>query len=145
VEHIGLKTTRLRSLSGEQLVLSNNDLLQSRIKNYKRMNNRRILFSLGVVYETSYDTLVKIPGLIKEIIDTEPKARFTRAHFSSYGDFALNYDIVYFVLTPLFDDYMDIQQNVNLEIFKRFSEEGIEFAYPTRKVFLESTDSASGD
>ena len=145
VEHIGLKTTRLRSLSGEQLVLSNNDLLQSRIKNYKRMNNRRILFSLGVVYETSYEDLVKIPGLIKEIIDTEPKARFTRAHFSSYGDFALNYDIVYFVLTPLFDDYMDIQQNVNLEIFKRFSEEGIEFAYPTRKVFLESTDSASGD
>ena len=145
VEHIGLKTTRLRSLSGEQLVLSNNDLLQSRIKNYKRMNTRRILFSLGVVYETSYDTLVRIPGLIKEIVDTEPKARFNRAHFSSYGDFALNYDIVYFVLTPSFDDYMDIQQNVNLEIFKRFSEEGIEFAYPTRKVFLESTDSASGD
>ena len=145
VEHIGLKTTRLRSLSGEQLVLSNNDLLQSRIKNYKRMNTRRILFSLGVVYEASYEDLVKIPGLIKEIIDTEPKAKFGRAHFSSYGDFALNYDIVYFVLTPLFDDYMDIQQNVNLEIFKRFSEEGIEFAYPTRKVFLESTDSASGD
>ena len=142
VEHIGLKTTRLRSLSGEQLVLSNNDLLQSRIKNYKRMNTRRILFSLGVVYETSYDKLVKVPGLIKEIIDGEPKARFGRAHFSSYGDFALNYDIVYFVLTPSFDDYMDIQQNVNLEIFKRFSEEGIEFAYPTRKVFLDSTDAA---
>ena len=145
VEHIGLKTTRLRSISGEQLVLSNNDLLQSRVKNYKRMNTRRILFSLGVVYETSYDNLVRIPKLIKEIIDTEPKARFVRAHFRSYGDFALNYEIVYFVLTPLFDDYMDIQQNVNLKIFKKFSEEGIEFAYPTRKVFLESTDSASGD
>lgn len=143
VEHIGLKTTRLRSLSGEQLVLSNNDLLQSRIKNYKRMDTRRILFSLGVVYETSYDALVRIPGLIKEIIDAEPKARFSRAHFSSYGDFALNYDIVYFVLTPLFDDYMETQQNVNLKIFKRFSEEGIEFAYPTRKVFLDSTDAAS--
>ena len=145
VEHIGLKTTRLRSISGEQLVLSNNDLLQSRVKNYKRMDTRRILFSLGVVYETSYDNLVRIPVLIKEIIDTEPKARFVRAHFRSYGDFALNYEIVYFVLTPLFDDYMDIQQNVNLKIFKKFSEEGIEFAYPTRKVFLESTDSASGD
>ena len=143
VEHIGLKTTRLRSLSGEQLVLSNNDLLQSRIKNYKRMNTRRILFSLGVVYETSYDDLARIPGLIKEIIDAEPKARFGRAHFSSYGDFALNYDIVYFVLTPSFDDYMDIQQNVNLRIFERFSEEGIEFAYPTRKVFLDSTQAAS--
>lgn len=145
VENIGLKTTRLRSLSGEQLVLSNNDLLQGRIKNYKRMNTRRILFSLGVVYETPYDSLVKIPGLIREIIDAEPKAKFGRAHFSSYGDFALNYDIVYFVLTPLFDDYMDIQQNVNLKIFKRFSEEGIEFAYPTRKVFLDSTNAASSD
>ena len=145
VEHIGLKTTRLRSLSGEQLVLSNNDLLQSRIKNYKRMNNRRILFSLGVVYETPYDDLVKIPGLIREIIDAEPRTRFRRAHFSSYGDFALNYDIVYFVLTPSFDDYMDIQQSVNLKIFKRFSEEGIEFAYPTRKVFLDSVNAASSD
>ncbi len=143
VEHIGLKTTRLRSLSGEQLVLSNNDLLQSRIKNYKRMNTRRILFSLGVVYETSHDDLAKIPGLIREIIDAEPKAKFGRAHFSSYGDFALNYDIVYFVLTPSFDDYMDIQQSVNLRIFKRFSEEGIEFAYPTRKVFLDSAQAAS--
>ena len=144
VEHIGLKTTRLRSLSGEQLVLSNNDLLQSRIKNYKRMDSRRILFSLGVVYETPYDDLARIPGLIKEIIDAEPKTRFVRAHFSSYGDFALNYDIVYFVLTPSFDDYMDIQQDVNLNIFKRFSEEGIEFAYPTRKVFLDSASVSSG-
>ena len=83
--------------------------------------------------------------MIREIIDTEPKARFERAHFSSYGDFALNYDIVYFVLTPSFDDYMDIQQSVNLKIFKRFSEEGIEFAYPTRKVFLDSTQAASTD
>ena len=143
VEHIGLKTTRLRSLSGEQLVLSNNDLLQSRVKNYKRMDTRRILFSLGVVYETSYDNLVKIPGLIREIIDAEPKAKFGRAHFSSYGDFALNYDIVYFVLTPSFDDYMDIQQNVNLKIFERFFEEGIEFAYPTRKIFLDSINTTS--
>ena len=139
VEHIGLKTTRLRSLSGEQLVLSNNDLLQSRVKNYKRMDSRRILFSLGVVYETSYDDLVRIPGLIREIIDKETKARFIRAHFSSYGDFALNYEIVYFVLSPLFDDYRDVQQSINLKIFKKFLDEGIEFAYPTQKVFLDST------
>lgn len=145
VEHIGLKTTRLRSLSGEQLVLSNNDLLQSRIKNYKRMDTRRILFSLGIVYETSYEDLARIPRLIKEIIDAEPKANFVRAHFSSYGDFALNYDIVYFVLTPSFDDYMDTQQNVNLEIFRKFSEEGIEFAYPTRKIFLDSAQAAPAD
>ncbi|MCY3624897.1 MAG: mechanosensitive ion channel family protein [Candidatus Dadabacteria bacterium] len=143
VEHIGLKTTRLRSLSGEQLVLSNNDLLQSRIKNYKRMDSRRINFSLGVIYETSYDNVERIPGLIKDIIESEEKARFVRAHFSSYGDFSLNYDIVYFVLSPLFDDYMDIQQRINLKIFKKFSDEGIEFAYPTRKIFLDSVETAS--
>lgn len=139
VERIGLKTTRLRSLSGEQLVLSNNDLLQSRVKNYKRMNDRRVLFTLGVVYETSYESLVRIPEIVKEIISGEPNARFGRAHFSGYGDFALNHDIVYFVLTPLFDDYMDVQQNINLKIFRKFAEEGIEFAYPTRKVFVESS------
>ena len=138
VERIGLKTTRLRSLSGEQLVLSNNDLLQSRVKNYKRMKERRVLFTLGVVYETSHEKLVKIPQLVREIISGESKASFGRAHFSGYGDFALNYDIVYFVRTPLFDDYMDVQQNINLEIFRKFAEEGIEFAYPTRKVFVES-------
>ena len=142
VEHIGLKTTRIRSLSGEQIVLSNNDLLQSRIKNYKRMDNRRIIFSLGVVYETSYEDLARLPKLIKEIIDAEPKAKFARAHFSSYGDFSLNYDIVYFVLSPLFDDYMNTQQNINLNIFKKFSEEGIEFAYPTKKIFLDSVNSS---
>lgn len=138
VERIGLKTTRLQSLSGEQLVLSNNDLLQSRVKNYKRMKERRVLFTLGVVYETSYEKLVEIPRIVREIISREPKASFDRAHFSGYGDFALNYDIVYFVRTPLFDDYMDVQQNINLEIFRKFAEEGIEFAYPTRKVFVES-------
>lgn len=141
VENIGLKTTRLRSLSGEQLVLSNNDLLQSRVKNYKRMNNRRVVFTLGVEYETSYDLLVKIPDIVKEIISEEPKARFGRAHFSGYGDFSLNHEIVYFVLTPLYGDYMDMQQNINLKIFRKFAEEGIEFAYPTSKVFLESANS----
>ena len=145
VERIGLKTTRLRSLSGEQLVLSNNDLLQSRVKNYKRMSDRRVLFTLGVVYEISPEKLEKIPNLVKEIISGEPKARFGRAHFSGYGDFSLNYDIVYFVLTPLFDDYMDIQQNINLKIFKKFAEEGIEFAYPTRKVFFESAGGAPAE
>ncbi len=143
VEHIGLKTTRIRSLSGEQLVFSNNDLLQSRIKNYKRMDTRRVLFSVGVVYETPYEKLINIPSIVKEIIDGEPNARFTRAHFNRFDDFALNYDVVYHVLTPDFRDYMDIQQNVNLKIFKKFSEERIEFAYPTSKVFLDRIGGSS--
>ena len=136
VEDIGLKTTRVRSISGEQLVFSNNDLLQSRIKNYKRMNDRRILFTLGVVYETPYEKLEKIPDLLREIITDEPRTRFDRTHFYSYGDFSLNYEIVYYVLSPDYIDYMNAQQNINLAVFKRFGEEGIEFAYPTQTLFV---------
>ena len=140
VEDIGLKTTRVRSLSGEQLVFSNNDLLQSRIKNYKRMNDRRILFTLGVVYDTPFDKLEKIPDLLNEIITAEPKTRFDRAHFNSYGDFSLNYEIVYYVLSPEYIDYMNAQQSINLAIFKRFQEEGIECAYPTQTLFVNKDD-----
>jgi len=140
VEDIGLKTTRLKSISGEQLIFSNNDLLQSRIKNYKRMNDRRILFALGVVYETPYEKLVEIPDLLKEIVTEEPKTRFDRAHFKSYGDFSLNFEIVYYVLRPDYIDYINAQQNINLAIFKRFQEEGIEFAYPTQTLILNKNE-----
>jgi len=140
VEDIGLKTTRLKSISGEQLIFSNNDLLQSRIKNYKRMNDRRIVFALGVVYETPYEKLVEIPDLLKEIVTEEPKTRFDRAHFKSYGDFSLNFEIVYYVLRPDYIDYINAQQNINLAIFKRFQEEGIEFAYPTQTLFLNKNE-----
>ena len=136
VEDIGLKTTRVRSLSGEQLIFSNNDLLQSRIKNYKRMNDRRILFTLGVVYETPYEKLERIPDILDEIITEEPKTRFDRAHFQAYGDFSLNYEIVYYVLSPDYIDFMNAQHSINLAIFKRFQEEGIEFAYPTQTLFV---------
>jgi len=139
VEDIGLKTTRVRSISGEQLIFSNNDLLQSRIKNYKRMNDRRILFTLGVVYETAYEKLERIPDILNEIITEEPKTRFDRAHFQSYGDFSLNFEIVYYVLSPDYIDFMNAQQSINLAIFKRFQEEGIEFAYPTQTLFVNST------
>ncbi len=140
VEDIGLKTTRLKSISGEQLIFSNNDLLQSRIKNYKRMNDRRILFTLGVVYETPYEKLVEIPDLLKKIVTEEAKTRFDRAHFNSYGDFSLNYEVVYYVLSPDYIDYMNAQQNINLAIFKKFQEEGIEFAYPTQTLFLNKNE-----
>ena len=140
VEDIGLKTTRVRSLSGEQLIFSNNDLLQSRVKNYKRMNDRRILFTLGVVYDTPYEKLEKIPDILNEIITDEPKTRFDRAHFNSYGDFSLNFEIVYYVLSPDYIDYMNAQQSINLAIFKRFTEEGIEFAYPTQTLYVNKED-----
>jgi small-conductance mechanosensitive channel len=136
VEHIGLKTTRLRSLSGEQLVFSNTDLLKSRIRNYKRMYERRVLFAIGVVYQTSLEALKAIPEYIRTIIEKEELVRFDRAHFKGYGDFSLNFEIVFWVKSPDYNVYMDIQQRINLEIFKKFQEENIEFAYPTQTLFV---------
>jgi len=139
VERIGIKTTRLRSLSGEQLVFNNSDLLSSRIKNFKRMYERRVVFTLGVTYQTSYENLQKIPEMIKAVILKQANVRFDRAHFKSYGDFALIFEIVYFVLVPEFNIYMDIQQSINLELFQLFAENSIEFAYPTQTLFLEKS------
>jgi len=137
VEHIGLKTTRLRSLSGEQLVFSNADLLNSRIRNYKRMADRRVAFSIGVTYETPYDKLQAIPAILEEIIGTQPRVRFDRAHFSDYGNSSLNFEIVYYVLDPDYDLFMDIQQAINLALYQGFEQEGIEFAYPTQKLYID--------
>ena len=137
VEHIGLKTTRIRSLSGEQLIFSNNDLLQSRIRNFKRMAERRVVFALGVTYQTPAEKLEKIPGMIKEMIEAQDLTRFDRAHFKDYGNFSLNFEIVYWIATPDYNSYMDTQQTINLMIYRQFAEEGIEFAYPTQTLFLE--------
>lgn len=142
VEHIGLKTTRVRSLSGEQLVFSNADLLQSRIRNYKRMQQRRIVFGLGVTYDTPHEKLKKIPAAIQAIIESQELTRFDRAHFKEYGDFALKFEIVYHVLTADFNVYMDIQQSINLRIYEYFEQEAIEFAYPTQTLYLERAASA---
>jgi small-conductance mechanosensitive channel len=143
VEYIGLKTTRVRSLSGEQLIFSNNDLLTSRIRNYKRMAERRVVFSIGVTYQTSYEVLSQIPSWIKEIIDGQDAARFDRAHFQGYGDFALQFEIVYYVLDADYNRYMDLQQRINLEIYRRFEEAGVSFAYPTQTLYLKNSRPAS--
>lgn len=135
VERIGLKTTRLRSLSGEQLILSNKDLLQSRIRNYKRMYERRVVFSIGVTYQTPYEKLQQIPGMIKDIIEGQENTRFDRSHFSAYNDSSLNFETVYYVLVSNYNAYMDIQQAINLTLYKQFEEKGIEFAYPTRTIY----------
>ncbi len=138
VEHIGLKTTRIRSLSGEQLVFSNNDLLKSRIHNYKRMDERRIVFSFGVVYQTPLEKLRLIKEMVTDIIEKQDRARLDRVHFKEYADSSLNYEVVYFVATRDFNVYMDVQEAINLEIFRRFQMEGIEFAYPTRTIYVEN-------
>lgn len=143
VDRVGLKTTRLRSLSGEQLVLSNSDLLSSRIRNFKRMFERRVVFSLGVTYQTPPDLLERAPAIIREIIEGEEGVRFDRSHFMKYGDFSLNIETVYHVLSPEYNKYMDVHQRINLAIYRRFAETGLEFAYPTQTVFLEKTATVS--
>jgi small-conductance mechanosensitive channel len=137
VEQVGLKTTRLRSLSGEQLVFANADLLNSRIRNYGRMFERRVEFKIGVTYQTPRDKLAEIPGIIREAVEREDTTRFDRSHFFEYGDSALMFVSVYFVLGPDYNQYMDIQQAINLRIHERFEQEGIEFAYPTQTVFVQ--------
>jgi small-conductance mechanosensitive channel len=136
VEHVGLKTTRVRSLSGEQIVFSNSDLLNSRIRNFKRMSERRMLFIIGVTYQTTLDNLSRIPLMIREIIERQPQTRFERCHFKNFGDSSLNFETVYFVLDPEFGVSMDIQQAINLDIYRAFAEKGIEFAYPTRTLLV---------
>lgn len=136
VEHIGIKTTRIRALSGEQLVFSNTDLTNSRVHNYKRMEKRRVVFSLGVTYQTSPELLRKITSIVKDIIITMEDTLYDRGHFASYGDFSLNFEFVYYVNGEDYNKYMDIQQSINLAIFETFKNEGIDFAYPTQTLIF---------
>jgi len=143
VEYIGLKTTRLRALGGEQLVFSNRDLTSSRISNYKTMEQRRVLFTIGVTYDTAYEKLKEIPELIKSIIVNVPDTTFGRTHFCSYGDYSLNFEIVYYILSGDYDQYMDIHQEVNFRIKEEFDKRKIEFAFPTQTLQLFSIGSSS--
>jgi small-conductance mechanosensitive channel len=139
VEYIGLKTTRVRSLSGEQLIFSNSDLLQSRIRNYGRMYERRVVFNLGVTYSTPRDKLKRIPDIIRQAINAQDNTRFDRSHFMKYGDYALLFETVYYVKSPDYNIYMDIQQSIYFAIHEAFEQEQIDFAYPTQKLFVAQT------
>ncbi|NJK27824.1 MAG: mechanosensitive ion channel family protein [Coleofasciculaceae cyanobacterium SM2_3_26] len=136
VENIGIKTTRIRSIGGEQLIISNKNLTDSRIQNYKRMERRRVAFCIGVVYETTKEQLEGIPALIESIVAPLEYTVFDRAHFAAYGDASLLFEIVYYVLGNNYDRYMDIQQTINLALKEAFERRGIEFASPTRSPFL---------
>lgn len=137
VEHIGIKTTRIRSISGEQLVFSNADLLGSRIRNFGRMEQRRVVFKLGVTYQTPPEMLEQIPKTIREVVESQEKTRFDRSHFASYGDFSLDFETVYYVQSADYALYMDVQQAINLALYRKFAEAGIEFAYPTQTLFIQ--------
>lgn len=138
VEKIGLKTTRLRALQGEEIVISNQELTASRIQNFKKMQERRVVFTFGVEYETSITQLRNIPKILKEIIRGIKTVRFDRAHFNQFGDSALNFEIVYYVKSGDYEAYMDTQQTILLAIHREFRKEGINMAFPTQTVHLIS-------
>lgn len=137
VENIGLRTTRLRSVSGEQLVLGNHDLLASRIRNFKRMADRRAVFTFSVEPGTPVDLVEMIPTLVREAIEAQPHTRFDRSHFKSLGGESLLFETVYFMRVPDFGIYMDTQQAVNLQLYRRFAELGIRLAFPSQRLVVE--------
>ena len=143
VEHVGLKTTRVRSLSGEQIIFSNSDLLSTRIRNFKRMWERRIVFRVGVVYQTERAHLEEIPGMLRAAVEAREKARFDRAHFVSFGPSSLDFETVYYVKDPEYSVYMDTHQAINLDILDRFNGAGISFAYPTQMIYVEGVGTAA--
>ena len=136
IEHIGIKSTRVRSLGGEQLIFANKDLLNSRIRNFKRMEQRRIVFEFGLVYDTSAEHVKLVPELVESYIKALDTTRFDRAHFKEFGDSSLNFEVVYWVLSAEFGVYMDTHQAIIFEMLKEFRERGIQFAYPTRTVHM---------
>jgi small-conductance mechanosensitive channel len=142
VEYIGIKTTRIKSIGGEQVIIANTDLTSSRIRNFKHMTRRRIAFNLGVLYETPQEKLAMLPVIIQQIIDSQEFTTFDRAHFLSYGDFSLNYEIVYYVESGDYALSMDIQQKINLAIFEAFAQEKIEFAYLTNVTDMQPVEMA---
>lgn len=133
IEYVGIKTTHIRSLSGEQIILGNSNLTNSRIHNYKRMMRRRVVFTIDVEYGTPLETLKKIPGLIRSIVERQQLVTFDRAHFAAYKDWSLRFEVVYYVLSADYNVFMDIQQSINLEIYEAFQREKIAFAFLHRR------------
>ena len=138
VEVIGLKTTRIRSLQGEQIVMSNTDLLKQTISNFRMLERRRIVFGFGVTYDTTPEQAEAIPAIVRKLIEAHPKLRFDRAHFKAFGASSLDYEVVYIVEDPAFGVYMDMQQAVNLGLMRELKALGVEFAFPTRTVHIAS-------
>ena len=137
IEKIGIKSTRVRTLQGQELVVSNRELTSKQIHNYRKMQERRIVFTFGITYETDYKKLKKVNKIVNKIFNNIKGARLDRVHFHEYGDFSLNYEVVYYVLSKDYYDYMDTQEAVNLALFQEFEREGIDFAYPTKRVLLD--------
>lgn len=144
IEHIGIKTTRIRSITGEEIVLSNKDLLESRLQNFKSLAQRRVEQEIGVTYSTPPDKLKAIPSWVKEAIESVPQLRFDRCHFCELGESSLDFEIVFYVLDPDYNLYMDLQEKVLLKIYQKFAQENVGFAFPSRSIYVESLPEAKG-
>jgi small-conductance mechanosensitive channel len=145
VEHVGLKTTRLRSLSGEQVVVANTDLLKGRIRNFKRLSERRVEFTLGIAQDTPAAKVALIAALVRDAIEAQPKARFDRAHFKKYGEAALIFEAAFYFGDPDYNRYMDVQQAINLTILRHLQKEGITLARPTPALVVVSEGAHARD
>jgi len=137
VKNIGLKSTRIQTLEGEELVISNKELTETRIRNYRGFEKRRMTFSFGVKYETPIEKVKSIPQMVKDIIGEIDKAEIQRIHFTDFGDFSLNFGAVYYITSGDFTVHKDIQHEINIALMERFEKEGIEFAYPTQTVYIQ--------
>jgi small-conductance mechanosensitive channel len=145
VEHVGLKTTRLRSLSGEQIIIANADLLRSRIRNFKRMFERRVQFTLGLEYDTPPERLERVPTLVREIVEAQQLVRFERSHVAALAESSVTVETVYWVTVSDYTRYMDIQQAINLQLLRRLEAEGVRLAFPTRTILLADGHSPLAD
>jgi small-conductance mechanosensitive channel len=137
VRSIGIKGIRIKSVTGEQIIISNTDITKGALRNFQIMKERRVLANLGVVYSTSAEKMERVPVILKDIVDSLKGLRFGRAHFREFADSSLVFEFVYYIESNDYTDYMERQHLVNLEIMKRFEKEGIAFAYPTQSVYLE--------
>ncbi|HYG20408.1 MAG TPA: mechanosensitive ion channel family protein [Ohtaekwangia sp.] len=138
IEYIGIKTTRIRCLSGEQLIIGNANLTTSRIHNYKRMERRRVVFNFNIDYDTSVEKVRSIPGMVRAIVEQQSPIAFDRVHFNAYGDWSLKFECVYYVLSADYNVYADIQQAINIAMLEAFRQHEIHFAYPVEKIFLNN-------
>lgn len=137
VERIGIKTTRIRTLQGEELVVSNAELTAARVQNFKKMDERRIVFSFGIAYETPQEDVRRVPQMVKALFEGLSGVRLDRVHFTSFGDFALLFEVVYFVQSADYEQYMDVQQQINFALMEAFEQASVEFAYPTQTLYVK--------
>lgn len=136
VEKIGIKTTRIRALQGEEIVISNNELTGARVQNFKKMQKRRVVSTFGILYETPVEKIKNIKQIVKNIFNNLENAELDRVHFKQLGDFSLNFEVVYHITTGDYNIFMNMQEEFNFALMETFEKEGIEFAYPTQKLFV---------